>query len=269
MTYARLADVPDERRYGGKARELGAAVRAGLPVPDGITVPSDLLERLVADGGPRAALADELRAVEGPYVVRSSGIAEDGEAASFAGQHRTEINVRGVDGVLEALERVHESVRSEAALAYRERLGIEEPPRTGAVVQSLVDADVAGVLFTRNPVDGSHERVVEAAWGLGGAVVDGLVSPDRFRLRPGGEVLERRAGRKEVRVEPAPEGGTWSESVPEPDRERLCLDDDRLRRLEDLAQGCEAYRGGGHDIEWAFADDELYLLQRRDITTTG
>lgn len=267
VTLARLADVPDECRYGGKARELGAAVRAGLPVPDGLAIPADLLEVLVADGAPSATLTNALTALDGPYVVRSSGLGEDSATASFAGQHRTEINVRGTEAVFAALERVHESARSAAVMEYREQLGIEEPPRTGAVVQSMVDADVAGVLFTRNPVDGSHERVVEAAWGLGEAVVDGLVTPDRFRLRPGGEVLERRAGWKDTRVEPAPDGGTRTVRVPAPDQERLCLDDERLGQLEDLAAGCEAYRSGGHDIEWAFADGELSLLQRRDITT--
>lgn len=267
VTLARLEEVADEHRYGGKANELGAAVRAGLPVPDGIAIPYDFLDALVADVGPESLLEQRLRGLDGPYAVRSSGIGEDSELASFAGQHRTEINVLDIDGVLEALERVHASARSEAVLEYREQMGIEDPPRTGAVVQTMVDADVAGVLFTRNPVDGSDERVVEAAWGLGEAVVDGLVTPDRFRMRPGGEVLERRAGRKDVRVEPAPAGGTRTESVPDPDRNRLCLDDDRLGALDGLAERCEAYRSGGHDIEWAFADGDLYLLQRRDITT--
>jgi pyruvate,water dikinase len=262
----RLAEVADERRFGGKTRELGAAVGAGLPVPEGLAISADGLERLVEKGEAQTSLPAGLRSLDAPYVVRSSGIEEDGEMASFAGQHRTEINVLDVDGVVEALEAVHASVRSAAALEYREKMGIDEPPRTGAVVQTLIDADVSGVLFSRNPVDGSDERVVEAAWGLGPAVVDGLVTPDRFRMRPGGEVVDRRAGDKAIRVEPDPGGGTRTQQVPEPDRERYCLDDRRLRMLERLAQQCDDYRSGGHDIEWAFGNDRCYLLQRRDIT---
>lgn len=267
VAYPRLADVPDENRYGGKARELGVAVSAGLPVPDGIAIPAETLEGLVSTGDPPPALVDAIRGLDGPYVVRSSGIAEDGERASFAGQHRTEINVLDADGVVEALERVHASAHSEAVMEYREQMGIEAPPRTGAVVQTMVNADVAGVLFTQNPVDGSDERVVEAAWGLGPAVVDGLVTPDRYRLRPGGDVLERRAGDKEVRVAPVPNGGTRTEPVAAADRTRCCLDDEKLRILDGIAEQCESYWRGGHDIEWAFRDGDCYLLQRRDITT--
>lgn len=267
MTYARLTAVPDEPRYGGKARSLGAAVSAGLPVPDGIAIPAGTLEALMSADEPPGGLVDAIRDLDGPYVVRSSGVAEDGERASFAGQHHTALNILDVDGVLEALAEVHASAHAEAVMEYREQMGIEAPPRTGAVVQTMVDADVAGVLFTRNPVDGSDERLVEAAWGLGPAVVDGLVTPDRYRLRPGGEVLDRQAGDKAVRVVPAADGGTRRESVASPDRTRRCLDDDQLRSLEGLAARCESHWRGGHDIEWAVRDGDCYLLQRRDITT--
>lgn len=267
MTYPRLEDVPDEDRYEGKARELGAAVNVGLPVPAGIAIPAGTLERRVSAGDRPPALGAAIRDLDGPYVVRSSGIAEDGERASFAGQHRTEINVLDADGVVEALDRVHASARSEAVMEYRQQMGIEAPPRNGAVVQTMMDADVARVLFSQNPVDGSDERVVEAAWGLGPAVVDGMVTPDRYRLRPGGEVVDRQSGDKENRVAPAPDGGTRTESVAEPDRTRCCLDDEQLRTLDGSAEQCETHWSDGHDIEWAFRDGECYLLQRRDITT--
>lgn len=269
MTVVRLENATGERVFGGKAHELGAALRADLPVPAGLAISYEYLEQLVDDRSARSRLLNRLRELEAPYVVRSSGLAEDGGNASFAGQHLTVINPAGTAGVVDALERVHESARSEAVMKYRERMGVAEPPRMGAVVQTLVDADTAGVLFTRNPVDGSDERVIEAAWGLGEVVVDGTVTPDRFRLRPGGDVLERRAGRKDVRVTPSPDGGTRTERVPEPDRDRLCLNDDDLRALDELAERCERFRSGGHDIEWAFEGGDLYLLQRRDITTAA
>lgn len=259
--------VDDDDRYGGKAVELGAAQRAGLTVPEGIAIAHDSVEALVEDDGRRSRLVERLEEVDGPYVVRSSGVAEDSDAASFAGQHETVINVRDPSGVISALEQVYTSSRSEAVMEYRASRGIDDPPRMGAVVQSLVDADTSGVLFSRNPVTGSDERVVEASWGLGKAVVDSLVTPDNFRVRPGGEIVDRRVGTKDVRVAPSPDGGTVTTPVPDDKRDRLCLTDEDLRELDQLAAHCESYRSGGHDIEWAFEGGDLYVLQRRDITT--
>lgn len=269
MTLKRLKNAREVRRYGGKATELGAALRAELPVPDGIAVSHDFVEQLVENGEQQSELVEGINALDGPYVVRSSGIGEDSQEASFAGQHETVVNVVDPEGVIEALERVYASSRSEEVMAYRSKLGIDAPPKMGAVVQTLVEADKSGVLFSRNPVDGSDERVIEASWGLGEAVVDSMVIPDYYRVQPGGTILDRRAGLKDVRVTPAPGGGTETKRVPEAKHERLCLNEGEIRALDELASSCESYRSGGHDIEWAFEDGELYLLQRRDITTDG
>lgn len=269
MTVVRLEGADDDRVFGGKAAELGAALRADLPVPDGLAVSHDRLDELVVDGTRRSRLVNRVRELDGPYVVRSSGIGEDSQETSFAGQHLTVINITDATGVIDALERVHASARSTAVMEYRDQMGIDEPPRIGAVVQTLVDADKSGVLFTRNPVDASDERLVEATWGLGEAVVESMVTPDRFRLAPSGEVLERQMGRKEVRVVPASGGGTRTVRVPDAKQDRLCLNDTELEALNRLARRCSVYRNGAHDIEWAFADETLYLLQRRAITTGG
>lgn len=267
MIVVELDRADNADRYGGKAAALGAARRADLPVPDGLALSHDAVEAIAGGDREPSAFLDRVRRLDGPYVVRSSGVEEDGAEASFAGQHRTVVNVVDAPAVIDALERVFESARSDAAVAYRYELGIEAPPRMGAVVQTLVEADKSGVLFTRNPVDGSHERVIEAAWGLGEAVVDAKVTPDTVRLRPGGAVIERRTGTKDVQVVPAPGGGTRTVSVPDAKQARFCLTDDELQALDRLAHQVEAYGDGGHDIEWAFAEDDLFLLQRRDITT--
>jgi pyruvate,water dikinase len=136
----------------------------------------------------------------------------------------------------------------------------------GVVVQVLVDADSAGVLFSRNPVNGSDELVVEAAWGLGESVVAGLVIPDRFRLRRDGAVVARIAGLKDVAIRTDPEGGTSRAQVPEELARVLCLDDAQLAALHALALRCDEVFGGSHDLEWAFAGGRLYLLQRRALT---
>lgn len=267
MTLIDLDHATEEDRFGGKAVELGAALRADLPVPEGFAISCEFVEQVVEEETQRSRLLERVQDLAGPYVVRSSGIGEDSEDASFAGLHQTVINIVNPGGVIEGLEQVYASCHSEAAMRYRDELGIEVEPRMGAVVQSLVDADKAGVLFSQNPVDGSDERVIEAAWGLGEAVVESLVTPDNVRMRPGGEVIERRVGTKDLYVTPARDGGTETKPVPAEKQDRFCLIDRELRALDNLADRCEAYRSGGHDIEWAFEDTELYLLQRRDITT--
>jgi len=125
------------------------------------------------------------------------------------------------------------------------------------------------VMFTRNPINGADERVIEASWGLGEAVVAGLVIPDRFRVDRSGEVLERTAGLKKVAIRTLPQGGTFEEQLSPELAEQLCLDDAGLAQLHDLADRCEEVYGPARDIEWAVADGRLYLLQCRAITRAG
>jgi pyruvate,water dikinase len=198
--------------------------------------------------------------------VRSSAIGEDSADASFAGQHLTRLNVTDAGMLAEAVVAVWASARSEAALAYRARLGIDGSPRTGVVVQQLLDPDVAGVLFTRNPVDGSDERMVEASWGLGEVVVAGRVIPDRFRIARDGTILERTAGWKHVALRPSGLGGTVEEPVAADRVEQLCLDDRRLAELNELAARCERAFGTGRDLEWALSGETVHLLQCRAVT---
>jgi pyruvate,water dikinase len=257
----------DEAVYGGKAAQLSVAARAGLPVPPGLALPA----RLVAAAAVRrpaavAALTEAVRLLAFPVAVRSSAVGEDSEAASFAGQHLTRLNVRSISELIEAVSAVFASAHSESARRYRQRVGLGEEAEIGVVVQELVDADCAGVLFTRNPLDGADELVVEASWGLGESVVGGLVVPDRFRLGRDGTVLERTAGMKDIAVVSRAEGGTAEDSVPEKRRHALCLGEDELRSLHELAVRCEELFGGAQDLEWAFARSRLYLLQRRALT---
>lgn len=264
---ASLHEALPEADFGGKAAQLGQAYQKGLPVPPAWALSTAFVDRVVA--GDEAAIEQLVKAFQelgGPVAVRSSGIGEDSASASFAGQHATELNVRSREGLLEAVHKVHGSARTEAALAYRKRLGVSLEPRMGIVVQRLVEADRAGVLFTRNPTTGADERVIEATWGLGEAVVAGLVTPDHYRVARGGRVLERRAGEKDLAIMWSEDGGT--EEVPvEGDRiEALCLSDAEIVALDGLASACEAAFGGSQDLEWAFAGERLYLLQRRAIT---
>jgi pyruvate,water dikinase len=136
-------------------------------------------------------------------------------------------------------------------------------------VQQLLDPEAAGVMFTRNPITGADERMIEASWGLGEAVVAGLVIPDSFRIARDGQVLERRPGLKRVAIRSLPTGGTVEEEVAAEDVERLCLDDRLLDELNRLAHRCEEVYGPDRDIEWAVADGRVYLLQCRAVTRVG
>jgi len=262
-----LDDAREESLYGSKAVGLGEATRAGLPLPPGVAIAGDVVEAIA--GGDRTAMeqVDELvRPLGGPLAVRSSAVDEDGADASFAGQHLTLLNVPGADDVGAAVREVWWSANSDSAITYRQRVGMFARPTVGVVVQALLDPEAAGVMFTRNPITGDDERVIEAGWGLGEAVVAGLVIPDSYRISPSGEVLERTPGLKRIAIRARPEGGTVEEEVPAGDAERLCLDDDQLEQLHELAARCEEVYGPARDIEWAFAGGRLYLLQCRAIT---
>jgi pyruvate, water dikinase len=243
------------------------AVRAGLPVPPGLALGAGFVE---AVGSRDQSAEDELTSLPLPFAggaaVRSSAVGEDSSHASFAGQHKTLLNVEPA-GLVEAVRAVWRSLSSEGALAYRRRLGIQERPRMGVVIQQLVPAEVAGVLFTRNPINGCAERLIEAGWGLGEVVVDGRVIPDRYRLSLSGAVIEVTSGRKDVALRPRPGGGILEQPVKAEGVEQRCLTERQLEQLHLLAADCEAVFGHGQDVEWALSGPLLHLLQVRPLTT--
>ena len=262
-----LLDALDDAQFGGKAASLARSLRAGLPVPPGFALGTTHVDA-VCDGHAEAVthLRVEFTALAGPCAVRSSAIGEDSEGASFAGQHVTILNVRHEDQVVGAVLKVRDSAHTESARAYRRTLGMDEAPRVGVVVQRMIEPDCAGVMFTRNPLDGSDERVIEASWGLGESVVAGLVVPDNYALDGQGRVLRRTAGEKDIALRSDPDGGTVEEAVADELVAALCLSDEMLADLHGLAVRCESFFGQGLDLEWAFADGTLYLLQCRAMT---
>jgi pyruvate,water dikinase len=265
-----LVKARDDAIFGSKAVGLGQAARAGLPLPPGVALSGSIVEA-VASGEGRAIkkVAKSVRPLGGPLAVRSSAVDEDGATASFAGQHLTLLNVPSCDEVSSALREIWWSANSDSAITYRQRVGLFTRPSVGVVVQALLDPDAAGVMFTQNPITGADERVIEASWGLGEAVVAGLVIPDHFRLDRSGQVLERTPGLKKVAIRTLPEGGTFEQEVSPELAERLCIDDGQLAELNRLADLCEDVYGQARDIEWAFAEGQLYLLQCRAITRAG
>jgi pyruvate,water dikinase len=235
---------------GGKAAQLGVMLRGGLPVPDGFCVTTEAFRR-----GMDATLSQEIVAAYnalggGPVAVRSSATAEDLPEASFAGQQDTFLNVSGPEAVVEAVRACWQSLRTPRAVAYRRDRGIpEETVAMAVLVQRMVQAEAAGVLFTLNPVTGAtNELVIEAARGLGDQVVSARVTPDRYRLR-------RRAPHDVIEAE-APETATL-------------LRPERLAELARLGLAAERLLGRAADIEWALAGGRLHLLQARAVTAAG
>jgi pyruvate,water dikinase len=254
--------------FGSKAVGLGDAVRQGLPVPPGVALSGDLVEAVAS--GDEKAIEKVMKAVaslSAPFAVRSSAVDEDGAAASFAGQHLTVLNVHSAADVPASVREVWWSANSDSAITYRQRVGLFTRPSVGVVVQTLLNPDAAGVMFTEHPVTGADERLIEASWGLGEAVVAGLVIPDHFRLDRSGRVLERKAGRKRIAIRSLPNGGTFEQPVPPAQVNQICLDDTKLVALGELALRCEKVYGPRRDIEWAFQEGTLYLLQCRAVTT--
>jgi pyruvate phosphate dikinase-like enzyme/cyclic nucleotide-binding protein len=263
-----LADADDEALFGSKAVGLGQAARAGLPIPPGVALSGAIVEAVAA--GEEEAITEVAKwagPIPGPLAVRSSAADEDGAEASFAGQHLTLLNVPSAEELTSALREVWWSANSDSAITYRQRVGLFTRPSVGVVIQTLLDPDVAGVMFTENPVTGAEERLIEASWGLGEAVVAGLVIPDTYRVDRSGQVLERTPGLKRTAIRSLPDGGTIQEDVAPELTEKLSLDDGQLEALNQLALRCEEVYGKARDIEWAFAGGTLYLLQCRAVTT--
>lgn len=263
-----LAAAAEEAVFGGKAVSLGAAIRAGLPVPGGAALAWHVVAGVArSERGHLDALSDSLDVPDTRLAARSSAVGEDSGGASFAGQHTTKLNVRR-PGLPDAVREVWASAYTPSALAYRARKGVSAEPRVGVVVQTLVEPVAAGVLFTRNPITGEDERLIEAAWGLGEAVVNGSVVPDRYRVSPSGSLIEFVPGHKDFKIWYGDGEGTIEVPVEDHLHAAPSLTDDQVAGLTDLAERCRRVYGPDLDIEWAVGPDaRVYLLQCRPITT--
>ena len=262
----------DVALVGGKGLSLGLLAAAGLPVPEGFCLTTAVHRRLRGTGlhaepSLVAALGQACaRLGAGPVAVRSSATAEDGATASFAGQQETFLGVSGLDAICQAVQKCWASIDGDRTLAYRRRQGIRDEMLMAVVVQRLVPAQVAGVLFTRDPLDATGTKMlVEASWGLGESVVSGRVTPDRFHLdRETGATLDRHVGDKAVMW-----GAAGEVPVPAELQSVACLDGAQLAELSELGRRVEAFHGQPRDIEWAYAEGRFWLLQSRPITAVG
>jgi rifampicin phosphotransferase len=238
-------------------RTVSADLRRTLETVD---VPDDLARSVVAAV---AGLGERYA-----YAVRSSATAEDLPTASFAGQQDTYLNVIGPAAVLEHVVRCWASLFTERAVTYRLRNGFDHRKvRMAVVVQRMVSAEAAGILFTADPVTGNRKvAAVDAGFGLGEALVSGLVNPDVYRVRDGG-IVARTVAAKQRLVLALPEGGTRVVPVDPERQERPALTDEQILRLVRLGRRIEERFGRPQDIEWCLADGDFHIVQSRPITT--
>ena len=256
----RVLDHLTETRPEDTARlaELAAEARAALLAAP---VPADIV----------AAVGEAYRALGNspPVAVRSSATAEDLPTASFAGQQDTYLNVVGAEALMDSVRRCWASLWTDRAVSYRASNGIDPRGlRLAVAVQRMVESEIAGVLFTANPLTGRRRQaVIDASPGLGEAVVSGAVNPDHFVVDTAtGEVLERRLGDKRVAIEAEKGGGT--RRVELAGGEGASLADAQIQALARLGARVEAHYGEPQDTEWAIDDEgKLWLLQARPITT--
>jgi pyruvate, water dikinase len=296
-------------RAGGKGVSLSRMARAGLPVPSGFVVLEnsfrafleshggrDIARRLcceidVHDSAALEVSSRELRdfivgrplppAVEDAIAkahgelraelvaIRSSAVAEDGEAASFAGQQESYLNVRRLSDVILRVKECWASFFSPRALFYRAQMGDIADLNIAVVIQEMVQADKSGVMFTLDPVRGLREQfVVEAVFGLGESIVSGMITPDQYTLAraDGALVSEYISEQTEAIVHDPENDGTRHSRIENAGR---VLADCDLRRLWAMGVQLESLFGRPQDIEWAIRGEKLYLLQSRPITAMG
>ncbi len=308
LTFAEVGsdDLP---LVGGKGANLGELTRAGLPVPpgfcvttaaftafmsdaeeplsmlDGLDDPEDLTSIRAAGERLRARLGDismpdevttaivaawEAQGTERPYAVRSSATAEDLPDASFAGQQDTYLNVIGREDILDGVRRCWISLYTDRAIQYRIKHSFDhQEVLLSVVVQRMVLPDVAGIMFTADPISG-HRHVVsiDAGFGLGEALVSGLVSADLYKYdKSSGTLLDKTIADKHMMIKPLPGGGTEEIELSETQRHAQVLDDDAIKSLAAVGLQIERHYGQPQDIEWCIEDGECFVVQSRPVTT--
>src|SRR5580658_10355226 len=245
---------PDDRQGIGT---ISAEIRRAI---EGIVMPDDLA----------AAITGAVTRLGGQaaYAVRSSATAEDLPTASFAGQQDTYLNVVGLAAILRHVRQCWASLFTERAVSYRMRNHFDHRKvHMAVVVQRMLFPQVSGILFTADPVTSNRKVVsIEASFGLGEALVSGLVNPDVYKVRDG-EIAAKAVAAKQLAIRARPAGGTQQVAIGPESQQQPALTDAQILRLAQLGRLIEAHFGLPQDIEWCLVDDGFQIVQSRPITT--
>lgn len=288
----------DVQIAGGKGANLGEMTSAGINIPKGAVLlacaydeymnfnridpeaydSADKLREAIRQGeipgGIRKEIEDFYNGIGGDKVrlaVRSSATAEDLDDASFAGQQETYLNVMGLEDLIDKIKSCYASLWGERAVSYRKNYGYDkEKVALAVVIQEMVESESAGVMFTADPAGDVKNVHINASYGLGEAVVSGMVSPDEYICTRDGALIKQIIGiKKEEIVYSKADNGTIRIAVDEERRKRAVLDENLISRLVSEGIRIEKHYGHPMDIEWAIAGDEIFILQARSITTIG
>jgi len=306
----------DIERVGGKGANLGELTARGVPVPPGFIVTAEAYARFLEESGVSARLQELLGAAledaasvresavaiqslvleaqtpsdinaaiaeayaklgGGLVAVRSSATSEDLAEASFAGQQSTFLNVDGEAAVISAVQECWASLFEERAMVYRNQTGFDHTSvRIAVVVQSMVQSDRSGVMFTVNPVTGDADGIViEAILGLGEAAVSGMVTPDMYIVEKASlDIQQMEVSHQDRQLVRASERGEGEETnswvtIPPTQAAAQKLEDNQIRALAQLGVLIEDHYGRPQDIEWAYLDGRFYILQARPVTAAG
>ncbi|MBD2254386.1 phosphoenolpyruvate synthase [Nostoc parmelioides] len=248
-----LLKVEDRHKIG----ELSGEIRSFI---EGITIPQDINEEI-------ARLLSRL-GEKNAYAVRSSATAEDLPTASFAGQQDTYLNIIGKEAILKHISKCWASLFTERAVIYRLQNGFDHRKvHLSVVIQKMVFPQVAGILFTADPVTSNRKVLsIDASFGLGEALVRGLVNADIYKVR-NGKVIDKKISTKKLAIYALKDGGTKEQEI-EPERQNTqALTDEQIVQLERIGRKIEEHFGCPQDIEWCLVDDTFHIVQSRPITT--
>jgi rifampicin phosphotransferase len=238
-------------------RDLGQRIRNHL---ENISIPGDV----------KAAILEawERTGKEKPYAVRSSATAEDLPTASFAGQQETYLNVLGKEQLFDSIRRCWASLFTDRAISYRSKNGFDHRQVfLSVVVQEMVFPEVSGIMFTADPISGNRTITsIDASFGLGEALVSGLVSADLYQVQRG-QIVQKKISNKKIAIYSVPEGGTLKRDLPLEQQQAQALPDERIVELAKLGQQIENHYETEQDIEWCFVDGSFFIVQSRPITS--
>ncbi|MBC1372078.1 phosphoenolpyruvate synthase [Listeria booriae] len=237
--------------------KIGQSIRALI---EEIEIPQEI----------EAEITDQLAkiGIEKAYAIRSSATAEDLPTASFAGQHDTYLNIIGKTEILKHIKKCWASLFTDRAIIYRIQNNFEHTDvQLSVVIQQMIFPSASGILFTADPITGNRKTLsIDASFGLGEALVSGLVSADVYKVQEN-TIIEKNIATKKLAIYGIKTGGTETKSLPADQQTKQTITDHQILQLEQLGRNIEAYFGKPQDIEWCLADDQFYIVQSRPITT--
>lgn len=246
-------NIEEKKQINAVSAQIRSAIEEA-PMPQDLE--EEIIQHLTALGEDNA------------YAVRSSATAEDLESASFAGQQDTYVNIIGTDAILAHVRKCWASLFTDRAVLYRLQNGFDH--RTvylSVVIQKMIFPDAAGILFTADPVTGNRKTVsIDASFGLGEALVSGLVNADTYKVQDG-KIIDKKISTKKLAINAVKGGGTKEEGITVDQQNEQTLTDAQILELETIGRTIEAHFGRPQDIEWCIADGTFYIVQSRPITT--